>query len=131
MLDNVIDINYYSVPQAKNSNLKHRPIGMGIMGFQDALYMQRIPYSSEQAVEFADISMEMISYHAIQASSDLAEERGRYESYEGSLWDQGKFPIDSLKLLQQERGAEYLDVNLDQRLDCESFRLRIHQTGMR
>ena len=112
MLDNVIDINYYSVPQAKNSNLKHRPIGMGIMGFQDALYMQRIPYSSEQAVEFADISMEMISYHAIQASSDLAEERGRYESYEGSLWDQGKFPIDSLKLLQEERGEKYLEVNM-------------------
>ena len=131
MLDNVIDINYYSVPQAKNSNLKHRPIGMGIMGFQDALYMQRIPYSSEQAVEFADISMEMISYHAIQASSDLAEERGRYESYEGSLWDQGKFPIDSLKLLQEERGAEYLEVNMDQRLDWESLRARIQQTGMR
>jgi ribonucleoside-diphosphate reductase alpha chain len=131
MLDNVIDINYYSVPQAKNSNLKHRPIGMGIMGFQDALYMQRIPYSSEQAVEFADISMEMISYHAIQASSDLAEERGRYESYEGSLWDQGKFPIDSLKLLQEERGAEYLEVNMDQRLDWGSLRARIQQTGMR
>ena len=110
MLDNVIDINYYSVPQAKNSNLKHRPIGMGIMGFQDALYMQRIPYSSDQAVEFADISMEIISYHAIQASTDLAEERGRYESYEGSLWDQGKLPIDSLKILQEERGEEYLDV---------------------
>jgi ribonucleoside-diphosphate reductase alpha chain len=129
MLDNVIDINYYSVPQAKNSNLKHRPIG--IMGFQDALYMQRIPYSSEQAVEFADISMEMISYHAIQASSDLAEERGRYESYEGSLWDQGKFPIDSLKLLQEERGEKYLEVNMDQRLDWESLRARIQQTGMR
>ena len=131
MLDNVIDINYYSVPQAKNSNLKHRPIGMGIMGFQDALYIQRIPYSSEQAVEFADISMEMISYHAIQASSDLAEERGRYESYEGSLWDQGKFPIDSLKLLQEERGEKYLEVNMDQRLDWESLRARIQQTGMR
>jgi ribonucleoside-diphosphate reductase alpha chain len=131
MLDNVIDINYYSVPQAKNSNLKHRPIGMGIMGFQDALYMQRIPYSSDQAVEFADISMEMISYHAIQASTDLAEERGRYESFEGSLWDQGKLPIDSLKLLQQERGEEYLDVNMDERLDWESLRARIQKTGMR
>ena len=131
MLDNVIDINYYSVPQAKNSNLKHRPIGMGIMGFQDALYVQRIPYSSEQAVEFADVSMEVISYHAIQASSDLAEERGRYETYEGSLWDQGKLPIDSLKILQVERGEDYLDVNMDQRLDWDSLRTRIQQTGMR
>lgn len=131
MLDNVIDINYYSVPQAKNSNLKHRPIGMGIMGFQDALYMQRIPYSSDQAVEFADVSMEIISYHAIQASTDLAEERGRYESYDGSLWDQGILPIDSLKLLQEERGEEYLDVNMEQRLDWDSLRARIKQTGMR
>ena len=131
MLDNVIDINYYSVPQAKNSNLKHRPIGMGIMGFQDALYMQRIPYSSDRAVEFADISMEMISYHAIQASTDLAEERGRYESFEGSLWDQGKLPIDSLKLLKEERGEEFLEVNMDQRLDWDSLRARIQKTGMR
>ena len=131
MLDNVIDINYYSVPQAKNSNLKHRPIGMGIMGFQDALYTQRIPYSSDQAVEFADVSMEVISYHAIKASSDLAEERGRYESYDGSLWDQGILPIDSLKLLQEERGEEYLDVNMEQRLDWDSLRARIKQTGMR
>ncbi len=131
MLDNVIDINYYSVPQAKNSNLKHRPIGMGIMGFQDALYMQRIPYSSDQAVEFADVSMEVISYHAIQASSELAEERGRYETYDGSLWDQGVLPIDSLKLLQEERGEDYLDVNMEQRLDWDSLRARIQQTGMR
>ncbi|MBL4582524.1 MAG: ribonucleoside-diphosphate reductase subunit alpha [Gammaproteobacteria bacterium] len=131
MLDNVIDINYYSVPQAKKSNLKHRPIGMGIMGFQDALYTQRIPYSSDQAVEFADVSMEIISYHAIQASSDLAEERGRYETYDGSLWDQGILPIDSLKLLQEERGEEYLDINLEQRLDWDSLRARIQQTGMR
>ena len=131
MLDNVIDINYYSVPQAKNSNLKHRPIGMGIMGFQDALYTQRIPYSSDQAVEFADVSMEVISYHAIQASSDLAEERGRYESYDGSLWDQGILPIDSLKLLQEERGEDYLDVNMEQSLDWDSLRARIKQTGMR
>ena len=131
MLDNVIDINYYSVPQAKNSNLKHRPIGMGIMGFQDALYTQRIPYSSDQAVEFADVSMEVISYHAIKASSDLAEERGRYESYDGSLWDQGILPIDSLKLLQEERGEDYLDVNMEQRLDWDSLRARIKQTGMR
>lgn len=131
MLDNVIDINYYSVPQAKNSNLKHRPVGMGIMGFQDALYAQRIPYSSDKAVEFADVSMEMISYYAIQASTDLAEERGRYESYEGSLWDQGILPIDSLKMLKTERGDEYLDVNLEQRLDWDSLRARIQTTGMR
>ena len=131
MLDNVIDINYYSVPQAKNSNLKHRPIGMGIMGFQDALYTQRIPYSSDQAVEFADVSMEIISYHAIQASSDLAKERGRYETYDGSLWDQGILPIDSLKLLQEERGEDYLDVNMEQRLDWDGLRARIKQTGMR
>ena len=116
MLDNVIDINYYSVDQAKNSNLKHRPVGMGVMGFQDALYKQRIAYASEQAVEFADISMEMISYYAISASSILAEERGRYETYEGSLWDQGILPIDSLKKLQDIRGSDYLDVNLEPRL---------------
>lgn len=131
MLDNVIDINYYSVPQAENSNLKHRPIGMGIMGFQDALYKQRIPYASDEAVEFADVSMEVISYHAIKASTDLAEERGQYESYQGSLWDQGILPIDSLKLLQEERGADYIDVNLEQRLDWDGLRGRIKKTGMR
>ena len=131
MLDNVIDINYYSVPQAENSNLKHRPIGMGIMGFQDALYTQRIPYASKQAVEFADVSMEMISYHAIQASTELAEERGRYQSYEGSLWDQGKLPIDSLKLLQEARGDDFFDVNMEQRLDWDGLRSRIQKNGMR
>jgi ribonucleoside-diphosphate reductase alpha chain len=131
MLDNVIDINYYSIPQAKNSNLKHRPIGMGIMGFQDALYRQRIPYGSEQAVTFADTSMEIISYNAITASCDLAIERGKYESYEGSLWDQGKFPIDSLQLLIDERGSEYVDVNLDTRLDWNALREKIKISGMR
>lgn len=131
MLDNVIDINYYSVDQAENSNLKHRPIGMGIMGFQDALYKQRIAYSSEQAVEFADIAMELVSYNAITASSELAIERGVYESYKGSLWDQGQLPIDSLRMLQEERGAEYLDVNFEQRLDWDSLRSRIGETGMR
>ena len=131
MLDNVIDINYYSVEQAERSNLKHRPIGMGIMGFQDALYTQRIAYASDAAVEFADVSMEVISYHAIHASTELAEERGRYQSYDGSLWDRGILPIDSLKMLQEERGAEYLDVNLEQRLDWEGLRQRIKQTGMR
>lgn len=131
MLDNVIDINYYSVPQAKNSNLRHRPIGMGIMGFQDALYIQRLSYASDAAVEFADLSMEIISYYAINASSELADERGRYESYDGSLWDQGILPIDSLKLLLQERGSDYLDVNMDQRLDWDGLRTRIQQSGMR
>ncbi|MEX2469030.1 MAG: ribonucleoside-diphosphate reductase subunit alpha [Pseudohongiellaceae bacterium] len=131
MLDNVIDINYYSVEAAKNSNLKHRPIGMGIMGFQDALYKQRIPYASDRAVEFADISMEMISYYAIGASSKLAEERGPYESFKGSLWDQGKLPIDSLRMLAEVRGPDYLDVNMDQRLDWDSLRTRIQQHGMR
>ena len=118
MLDNVIDINYYSVPQAKNSNLKHRPVGMGVMGFQDALYKQRISYASEQAIEFADISMEMVSYYAINASTELAEERGRYESYENSLWDQGILPIDSLQKLKH-------------RLDWNSLRERIKSSGMR
>lgn len=131
MLDNVIDINYYSVPQAKTSNMKHRPVGMGIMGFQDALYKQRIPYASDKAVEFADLSMEIVSYHAINASMDLAEERGRYESYEGSLWDQGILPIDSLAMLQEERGAEYVDVNFEQRLDWSGVRDRMKTTGMR
>jgi len=131
MLDNVIDINYYSVPQAENSNLKHRPIGMGIMGFQDSLYKQRIPYASEQAVEFADISMEMISYYAVSASAELAEERDRYDSYEGSLWDQGVLPIDSLKILRESRGEDFFDVNMEQRLDWDNLRARIKQTGMR
>jgi ribonucleoside-diphosphate reductase alpha chain len=131
MLDNVIDINYYSVPQAENSNLKHRPIGMGIMGFQDALYAQKIPYASDQAVEFADVSMEVISYYALNASSDLAAERGSYQSYKGSLWDQGILPIDSLKLLYEARGVDFLDVNMDQRLDWDSLRNKIHKDGMR
>ena len=131
MLDNVIDINYYSVPQAENSNLKHRPVGMGVMGFQDALYTLRIPYSSEQAVEFADVSMEMISYYAINASTELAEERGRYETYDGSLWDQGILPIDSLQKLAESRGEDYIDVNMEQRLNWDALRDRIKQTGMR
>ena len=131
MLDNVIDINYYSVEQARNSNLRHRPVGMGIMGFQDALYKQRIAYASDAAVEFADTAMEAISYQAIHASTLLAEERGRYESYEGSLWDQGILPIDSLKRLGEERGPEYLDANFDQRLDWDALRERIASAGMR
>ncbi len=130
MLDNVIDINYYSVPQARRSNLRHRPIGMGIMGFQDALYIQRIPCASAEAVNFADTSMEFISYHAIQTSSDLAEERGRYATFEGSLWSQGILPIDSLQQLKAERG-EHLDINTEHRLDWESLRIRVKEVGMR
>jgi ribonucleoside-diphosphate reductase alpha chain len=130
MLDNVIDYNYYSVPQARHSNLRHRPVGLGIMGFQDALYKQRLAYTSEEALAFADRSMEAVSYYAIQASSDLAAERGRYSSYEGSLWSQGVLPIDSLKLLKAERG-DYLQVDESQSLDWEALREKIRLQGMR
>ena len=130
MLDNVIDINYYSVPQARNSNLKHRPIGLGIMGFQDALYQLKIDYASKEAVEFADSSMEAISYYAIEASSDLAKERGNYASYEGSLWSKGILPIDSISLLQQSRG-KYLEQDRTQRLDWEALRVKIRTQGIR
>ena len=131
MLDNVIDINYYSVPQAKNSNLKHRPVGLGIMGFQDALYKLGISYSSDAAVTFADRSMEAISYYAIDASSKLAKERGAYESFQGSLWSQGILPIDSLSKLREERGADYLDVNTEQTLDWPKLRDKVRNNGMR
>lgn len=131
MLDNVIDINYYSVPQARTSNLRHRPIGLGIMGFQDALYKQQIPYSSDAAVEFADRSMEAVSYYAIQASSALAQERGKYSSFKGSLWDRGILPLDSLKMLENERGAQYLDSNYDSTLDWETLRAQVRSQGMR
>lgn len=130
MLDNVIDINYYSIPQASNSNRRHRPVGMGIMGFQDALYEQRIPYASNEAVEFADICMETISYYAIAGSADLAEERGTYESYPGSLWSQGILPIDSIAKLKQARG-KYLEQDTTQRLDWDSLRKRVLKVGMR
>lgn len=130
MLDNVIDINWYSVPQAKNSNFKHRPVGMGLMGFQDALYMQRLPYSSQAAVEFADRSMELISYYAIEASSDLAAERGSYETYEGSLWSKGILPIDSIDLLQQNRPG-YLEQDRSQTLDWKTLREKVKKQGMR
>ncbi len=130
MLDNVIDYNYYSVPQARNSNLRHRPVGLGIMGFQDALYKQRLAYTSEEALSFADRSMEAVSYFAIQASSDLAAERGRYSTYEGSLWSQGILPIDSLKLLKAERG-DYLQVDESQNLDWDALRGKIQTQGMR
>ncbi|OGO94587.1 MAG: ribonucleotide-diphosphate reductase subunit alpha [Coxiella sp. RIFCSPHIGHO2_12_FULL_42_15] len=130
MLDNVIDINYYGVPQARHSNLKHRPIGLGIMGFQDALYKLRIPYHSEAAVEFADFSMECMSFYAIAASVELAKERGTYESYSGSLWDQGILPIDSIRLLKAVRG-KYLEQDTTQRLDWNFLREKVKQHGMR
>jgi ribonucleoside-diphosphate reductase alpha chain len=131
MLDNVIDINYYSVPQARASNMRHRPVGLGIMGFQDALYALRLPYGSDAAVEFADRSMEAVSYFAIQASSDLAKERGTYQSFEGSLWSRGIMPLDSLRMLERERGKEFLDANFDSTLDWDALRTRVKTQGMR
>ncbi|MEM1154370.1 MAG: ribonucleoside-diphosphate reductase subunit alpha [Pseudomonadota bacterium] len=131
MLDNVIDINYYSVDQAQNSNFLHRPVGLGLMGFQDALYKQHIAYGSEDAVTFADRSMEAISYYAIEASSELATERGAYSSYEGSLWSQGIFPIDSLDRLSEERGDKYIQVDRSQTLDWTTLREKVKSQGMR
>ena len=131
MLDNVIDINYYSVDTAKNSNLKHRPVGMGLMGFQDALYMQDAPYCSDAAIEFADRSMEVISYYAIHASSELAKERGTYPSYDGSLWSQGIFPKDSIDILEKNRGSEFIKVDRSETLDWEQLRAKVKKDGMR
>ncbi|EHR73101.1 ribonucleoside-diphosphate reductase, alpha subunit [Burkholderiales bacterium JOSHI_001] len=132
MLDNVIDINYYAVKKARDSNLRHRPVGLGIMGFQDALYQLRLPYASAEAVEFADRSMEAVCYHAYAASSDLAAERGRYSSYRGSLWDRGILPHDTLDLLAQARGgAEFVQVDRSATLDWDALRARIAQHGMR
>jgi ribonucleoside-diphosphate reductase alpha chain len=130
MLDNVIDINYYAVAKARNSNFKHRPVGLGIMGFQDCLHMQRIPYASDEAVQFADASMEAVCYYAYQASNALAEERGTYSSYKGSLWDRGILPQDSVRLLAEERGG-YLEVDMSSTLNWDSLRARIKQFGMR
>lgn len=130
MLDNVIEYNYYSVPQARNSNLKHRPVGLGIMGFQDALYKLRLPYSSNEAVQFADTSMEAVSYYSIEASSNLAAERGKYHSYPGSLWSQGILPIDSIKILKESRG-EYLQQDESQTLDWDTLRETVLRQGMR
>lgn len=130
MLDNVIDINYYSVPQARRSNLRHRPVGLGLMGFQDALYLLDIPYSSMEAVEFADHTMEAISYYAIKASSDLAEERGAYSTFEGSLWSKGILPIDSISILADYRG-EYLDLDRSHTLDWKSLREQVKSLGVR
>lgn len=130
MLDNVIDINYYAVKKARDSNLRHRPVGLGIMGFQDCLHIKRVPYASMEAVEFADRSMEAVCYYAYLASTELAEERGRYSSYHGSLWDRGILPQDSLKLLVQERGG-YLEVDMSETLDWSALRARIAEFGMR
>jgi len=130
MLDNVIDYNYYSVAKARRSNLRHRPIGLGIMGFQDALYTLRIPYASEAATEFADRSMEAVSYYTISASTDLAEERGTYASFEGSLWRQGILPIDSVRTVEEERNG-YLDVDLSMTMDWDGLRERVQSVGMR
>ncbi len=130
MLDNVIDINYYAVDKARNSNQRHRPVGMGIMGFQDCLYRMRIPYASKEAVEFADRSMEMVAYSAYWASTELAEERGRYASFEGSLWDSGVLPQDTLDLLAGERGG-YVEVDRSSTLDWDALRARIQAHGMR
>lgn len=130
MLDNVIDINYYSVPQARNSNIKHRPVGLGLMGFQDALYLQHIPYGSDAAVAFADRSMEAISYFAIQASCDLADERGSYSTFNGSLWSRGIVPLDSQQLLINARGSRYIEVDGSATLDWAPLRARV-QKGIR
>ena len=130
MLDNVIDINYYAVPKARNSNVRHRPVGMGIMGFQDALHIMRVPFASQDAVEFSDRSMEAVCYYAYLASSKLASERGAYASFRGSLWDRGILPQDTLKMLRDERGG-YVEVDESSTLDWDALRTHIKQHGMR
>jgi ribonucleoside-diphosphate reductase alpha chain len=130
MLDNVIDINYYAVKKARDSNMRHRPVGLGLMAFQDSLYEMRIPYASQAAVEFADQSMEAICYYAYWASTELAKERGQYSSYKGSLWDQGILPLDTLDLLARERGG-YVEVDRSATLDWDALRKKIAQDGMR
>jgi len=130
MLDNVIDINYYAVKKARDSNLRHRPVGLGLMGFQDSLYEMRLPYASEAAVQFADESMEAICYYAYWASTELARERGKYSSYKGSLWDKGVLPLDTLDMLASARGG-YVEVDRSSTLDWEALRSKINQDGMR
>jgi len=130
MLDNVIDINYYAVKKARDSNLRHRPVGLGVMAFQDSLYELRIPYASQEAVEFADQSMEAICYYAYWASTELARERGKYSSYKGSLWDRGILPFDTLDMLSQARGG-YVEVDRSSTLDWDALRKKIAQDGMR
>ncbi|MGH3370940.1 MAG: ribonucleoside-diphosphate reductase subunit alpha, partial [Nocardioidaceae bacterium] len=130
MLDNVIDVNYYTTPESRRANQRHRPVGLGLMGFADALFAQRIPYASEAAVEFADTSMEQISYHAIEASSDLVAERGRYSTYDGSLWSRGILPIDSIALLRTARDGDVV-VDEGKQLDWDALRQKVRHTGMR
>jgi len=130
MLDNVIDVNLYTIPEAERANMRHRPIGLGLMGYQDALFTLRLPVASPEAVEFADESMELLSYYAIEASADLAAERGSYSSFEGSLWSRGILPIDSLELLAEARRGD-LDVDRTQRLDWDTLREKVRTTGMR
>lgn len=130
MLDNVIDINYYAVKKARDSNMRHRPVGLGIMGFQDCLYELRVPYASQAAVDFADTSMEAVCYHAYWASTELAKERGKYASYKNSLWDKGVLPLDTLDMLVQERGG-YVEVDRSMTLDWEALRKKIALDGMR
>ena len=130
MLDNVIDINYYAVVKARNSNLKHRPVGLGIMGFQDCLHLTHTPYASEAAMKFADASMEAVCYYAYWASTELAAERGRYSSYKGSLWERGILPQDTLNMLREERGG-YVDIDESATMDWEALRSRIRIHGMR
>ena len=130
MLDNVIDINYYAVKKARESNLKHRPVGLGIMGFQDCLHEIRVPYASDAAVDFADKSMEAVCYYAYWASTELAQERGKYSTFKGSLWDRGILPQDSLNLLREERGG-YVEVDMSSNMDWKPLRARIKEFGMR
>lgn len=131
MLDNVIDINYYSVESARTSNMRHRPVGLGLMGFQDALYKLRVPYSSDEAVEFADRSMEAISYFAITASNQLAKERGAYATFEGSLWNQGILPIDSIDILEKNRGSQFIEMDKSRTFDWDTLRESVKTQGMR
>ena len=130
MLDNVIDINYYAVKKARDSNMRHRPVGLGIMAFQDSLYELRIPYASEAAVGFADTSMEAVSYYAYWASTELARERGSYSSFKGSLWDQGILPFDTLDMLAKARGG-YVEVDRSSTMDWDALRRKIAKDGMR
>ena len=130
MLDNVIDLNYYAVKKARDANLRHRPVGLGVMAFQDCLYALRIPYASKEAVEFADRSMEAVSYYAYWASTELARERGRYSSFRGSLWDQGVLPQDTLDALARQRGG-FVEVDRSATMDWEALRKKITQDGMR
>jgi ribonucleoside-diphosphate reductase alpha chain len=130
MLDNVIDINFYPTPEAKHANTKHRPVGLGLMGFQEALYIQNISFTSHEAIEFADKSMEMISYYAILASAKLAEERGAYSTYKGSKWDRGYLPLDTIDLLEKERGMK-IDMDRTASMDWEPVRAAIRKHGMR